>query len=195
MRRVLVVDDHEPSRKHLVQALTENSYEISGEGTSGTLAVALARTTAPDVVLIAVGLPDVDGIKTSGRIMRVKPVPIILLTSHYDPATVARAIESGAMGYLIKPLRKGELSPAIELAISRFQEFVSLQQENETLKENLESRKVIERAKGMLMEQRGLTEEQAYSLIKKASMNMRKPMVDVAEAIVLAEGLLNTRKS
>jgi response regulator NasT len=127
--------------------------------------------------------------------MRVNPVPIILVTSHHDAATVARAIKSGAMAYLIKPLRKGELSPAIELAISRFQEVVSLQRENETLKENLESRKVIERAKGMLMEQRGLTEEQAYSLIKKASMNMRKPMMDVAEAIVLAEGLLNTRKS
>lgn len=147
------------------------------------------------MVLIAVGLPDIDGIQTTSNIMRVNPVPIILVTSHHDAATVARAIKSGAMAYLIKPLRKGELSPAIELAISRFQEVVSLQRENETLKENLESRKVIERAKGMLMEQRGLTEEQAYSLIKKASMNMRKPMMDVAEAIVLAEGLLKTRKS
>jgi two-component system, response regulator PdtaR len=157
--------------------------------------VALATTTAPDVVLIAVGLPDIDGIQTTSSIMRVNPVPIILVTSHHDAATVVRAIKSGAMAYLIKPLRKGELSPAIELAISRFQEVVSLQRENETLKENLESRKVIERAKGMLMEQRDLTEEQAYSLIKKASMNMRKSMMDVAEAIVLAEGLLKTRKS
>jgi response regulator NasT len=153
-------------------------------------AVALTTTTLPDVVLMAVGLPDVDGIQAARNIMRAKPVPIVLITSHYDPTTVQRATKSGVMGYLIKPLREREVTPTIELAISRFHDFISLQEENETLKENLEARKVIERAKGMLMEQKALTEEQAYSLIKKASMNMRQPMVDVAEAIILAGGLL-----
>ena len=94
------------------------------------------------------------------------------------------------MGYLVKPLRAEELRPTIELALSRFQQFASLQEENSTLKETLEARKIIERAKGLLMEQRKLSEEQAYSLIKKASMNMRKPMADVAQAILLAGGLL-----
>ena len=195
MRRVLVIDDHEPSRKALVNTLTQSGYKIAGEGVSGNTAVALTTTTAPDIVLMAVGLSDLDGIQAARDLMRVKPTPIVLITSHYDAATVERATKSGAMGYLIKPLRNGELAPAIELAISRFQDFVSLQEENETLKENLEARKVIERAKGMLMEQKGLTEEQAYSLIKKASMNMRKPMVDVAEAIILTGGLLKNRKS
>jgi two-component system, response regulator PdtaR len=194
MRRVLIIDDHEPSRKTLVATLRQSGYEIAGEGSSGSTAVALATTTGPDIVLLAVGLPDLDGIHAARNIMRAQPVPIVLITSHYDATTVERATKSGAMGYLIKPLRNGELTPAIELAISRFKDFVSLQEENETLKENLEARKVIERAKGMLMEQKALSEEQAYSLLKKASMNMRKPMVDVAETVILTGGLLNTRK-
>ena len=194
MRRVLVIDDHEPSRKILIDTLSQGGYQIAGEGATGNTAVALTTTTLPDIVLMAVGLPDVDGIQAARNIMRAKPLPIVLITSHYDPTTVQRATKSGVMGYLIKPLREREVTPTIELAISRFQDFVSLREENETLKENLEGRKVIERAKGMLMEQKALTEEQAYSLMKKASMNMRKPMVDVAEAIILAGGLLKNKK-
>jgi response regulator NasT len=194
MRRVLVIDDHEPSRKDLLNTLVQSGYEIAGEGTGGNIALALTTTTSPDVILMAVGLPDVDGVQATVNIMRVKPVPIVLTTSHYDAATVERATKSGAMGYLIKPLRDGEVSPAIELAVSRFHDLVSLQQENETLKQNLHARKVIERAKGMLMEQKGLTEEQAYSLIQRASMNMRKPMTEVAEAMILAGGLLKSDK-
>ena len=195
MRRVLVIDDHEPSRKILIDTLSQDGYQIAGEGATGNTAVALTTTTLPDVVLMAVGLPDVDGIQAARNIMRAKPVPIVLITSHYDATTVERATKSGAMGYLIKPLRDRRSDSTIELTISRFRDLVSLQEENEALKENLEGRKVIERAKGMLMEQKALTEEQAYSLIKKASMNMRKPMVDVAEAIILAGGLLKNKKN
>jgi two-component system, response regulator PdtaR len=190
MRRVLVIDDHEPSRKTLIRTLTQSGYKIAGTGLSGTTAVALTISTAPDVVLMAVGLPDLDGIQAARDLIRAKPTPIVLIASHYDAATVERATKSGAMGYLIKPLRNGELTPAIEFALSRFRDFVSLQEENERLKENLENRKVIERAKGILMDQKSLTEEQAYSLIKKASMNMRRPMAEVAEAIILTGGLL-----
>ena len=127
--------------------------------------------------------------------MQTKPLPIVLVTSHYDAPTVERAKHAGIMGYLVKPLRDEEVTPAIELAITRFQDYVSLRQENSALKENLEARKLIERAKGLLMDQRNLTEEQAYSLIKKASMNMRKPMADVAQAILLAGGLLTDKKN
>jgi two-component system, response regulator PdtaR len=195
MRRVLIIDDHEPSRKTLVATLMQSGYKIAGEASSGSTAVALATTTGPDIVLMAIGLPDVDGIQVARNIMCAQPVPIVLITSHYDASTVERATKSGAMGYLLKPLREREVAPAVELAISRFKDLVSLQEENETLKENLAARKVIERAKGMLMEQKGLTEDQAYSLIKKASMNMRKPMVDVAEAIILTGGVLRNKKS
>ncbi len=107
---------------------------------------------------MAVGLADVDGIEAARNVMQAKPVPIILITIHYDSSTIQRATKSGAMGYLIKPLRNGELTPAIELALSRFRDFVSLREENQVLKENLVERKIIERAKGMLMEQKSLTE-------------------------------------
>jgi len=194
MRRVLVIDDHQPSRRHLVAILNSRGYEIAGEGTSGKIVIALARTSLPDVILMSVGLADVDGIATSEQIMRAQPLPIILITSHHDAATVERAKRAGVMGYLVKPLRAEELSPAIELAITRFEEFVALREENSNLKETLEARKIIERAKGLLMQQRNISEEQAYTLIKKASMNMRKPMAEVAQAILLAGGFFKDDK-
>ncbi len=195
MRRVLVIDDHEPSRRHLVSILSEGGYEIAGEGGSGKIALPLARTAGPDVILMAVGLADVDGIDASRDMMQAHPVPIVLTTSHYDSVTIERAKLAGVMAYLVKPLRAEELSPAIELAITRFQEFVALRDENLTLKETLEARKHIERAKGLLMQQRGLSEDQAYTLIKKTSMNLRKPMAEVAQAIILAGGIFRNDKS
>jgi response regulator NasT len=189
------MDDHELSRAYLVTILKDRGYEIAGEGASGKLALVLARAAMPDVILMAVGLADVDGIEAARDVMQSQPLPIVLLTSHYDGTTVERAKIAGIMGYLVKPLRAEELSPAIELAITRFQEFLLLRNENSTLKENLEARKLIERAKGLLMEQRKLSEEQAYTLIKKTSMNMRKPMADVAQAIILAGGFFRGEKN
>ncbi len=194
MTRVLVIDDHEASRAHLSQILPQCGYEVVGEGATGRSALVFAHTKTPDVVLMAVGLPDIDGIQATQEIMHAKPLPVVIITSHYDEATIERAKSAGVMGYLVKPLRAAELRPTIELAISRFQKFAALQEENSTLKETLEARKIIERAKGLLMEQRKLSEEQAYSLIKKASMNMRKPMADVAQAILVAGGLLTDKK-
>jgi response regulator NasT len=194
VKRVLVIDDHGPSRTQLSHILLQSGYAIVGAGTTGKSAVVFAHTKTPDVILMAVGLPDIDGIQAAQEIMNAKPLPVVIITSHHDAATIERAKSAGVMGYLVKPLRAAELRPAIELAISRFQEFVALQVENSTLKETLEARKIIERAKGLLMEKRNLTEEQAHSLIKKASMNMRKPMADVAQAILLAGGLLSDKK-
>jgi response regulator NasT len=190
MRRVLVIDDHEPSRARLSGILRECGYDVVGELATGKGAVVFARAKNPEVILMAVGLPDIDGIQAAEEIIQSKPLPIVLLTSRYDAETIERAKSAGVMGYLVKPLRAEELRPTIELALSRFQQFASLREENSTLKETLEARKTIERAKGLLMEQRKLSEEQAYSLIKRASMNMRKPMADVAQAILLAGGLL-----
>ena len=137
MKRVLVIDDHQPSRRRLVTSLSKSGYEIAGEGTSGKVVLAMARTAIPDVIVMAVGLPDVDGIETSRDVMKAHPLPIVLITSHYDAATIERAKRAGIMGYLVKPLRPEELSPAIELAITRFQEFVALREENSNLKETL----------------------------------------------------------
>ncbi len=187
MKRALVIDDHEPSRKNLVGVLAENGFQIVGAATSGAAGLQLASASAPDVILMAVGLPDLDGIRAARKIMQANPLPIVLVTSHYDAATIERAKRAGVMGYLIKPLREGELLPAIELAISHFQEFVALQKENENLKKTLEARKVIERAKGILMKRQRLSEPEAFSLIQRKSMDMRKPMVEIAQAVILSQ--------
>src|SRR5215831_10269265 len=150
MRRVLVIDDHDPSRRNLAGALALSGYEVVGEGSSGKAAVALVAATTPEVVLMAVGLTDLDGINAARNIMEANPLPIVLLTSHHDTSTIERAKQAGVMGYLIKPLRERELHPAIELAISHFHEFVELQNQNKELKKTLEARKIIERARGFL---------------------------------------------
>ena len=189
MRSALVVDDHEPSRKDLVRVLTANGFEIAGEVTTGAAGLDLISDRTPDVILMAVGLPDVDGIRAARKIMEANPKPIVLVTSHHDGATIDRAKRSGVMGYLIKPLRESELLPTIELAITNFNEFVVLQKENANLKKTIEARKVIEQAKGLLMKRQGLSEAEAFSLIQRRSMDTRKPMVEIARAIILTEGI------
>ena len=186
----MVIDDHIPSKTFVARALAERGFEVVGDGASGGRALELSVKTAPDVVLMAVGLPDIDGISAARKIMEENPTPIILLTSHYEPETVERTKGAGVMAYLVKPLREEELLPAVELAISRFEEFMSLRKENEDLKKTLEARKAIERAKGVLMKNQRLSEAEAFSLIQKKSMDMRKPMVEIAQAIILAEEMI-----
>ena len=185
----MVIDDHVPSRDNLKRALAASGCQVIGEGTSGKGAEELASATVPDVVLMAVGLSDLDGIRAARRIMQSRPVPVILVSSHYDTETVERAKRAGVMGYLLKPLRDGELLPTIEIAVSQFQEFVTLRKENENLKKTLEARKIIERAKGILMKSKGLSEAEAFSLIQKKSMDLRKPMSEIAQAVILSEEL------
>jgi len=134
MRRVLVIDDHEPSRKNLFRVLAESGFEVTGDGTSGAGALELSLATNPEVILMAVGLADMDGIRAARRIMQAHPRPVILLTSHFDAVTIERAKRAGIMGYLVKPLRGSELAPAIELAIAHFEEFIALRTENDNLK-------------------------------------------------------------
>lgn len=192
-RRVLVIDDHLSSKTFLLKALTERGFEVVGEGTTGKGALGLAKATAPDVVLMAVGLSDVDGVSVAEEIMEERPLPIVLLTSHYERETIERAKGAGVMAYLVKPLREEELIPTIELAISRFAEFSSVRRENEDLKKTLEARKAIERAKGILMKRQGLSEAEAFALIQKKSMDTRKSMAEMAQAIVLTEEIMKEK--
>ncbi|HXK27079.1 MAG TPA: ANTAR domain-containing protein [Candidatus Binatia bacterium] len=194
MRRVLVIDDHEPSRKNVFRVLAESGFEVAGDGTSGAGALELSLATNPEVVLMAVGLADMDGIRAARRIMQAHPLPSILLTSHFDAVTIERAKRAGIMGYLVKPLRASELAPAIELAVAHFEEFIALRKENQGLKKTLEARKIIERAKGILMENQGLSEADAFALIKRKSMELRKPMAEIAQAILLYEEIVKTSK-
>lgn len=193
-RKVLLIDDHLPSRSQLAQALNKEGFEVVGEGASGKASLSLAKVTQPDAILMAVGLADLDGISAARKIMEENPFPVILVTSHFDKETIERAKEAGVMAYLIKPVRQEELRPSIEMATSRYDEFLSLRKQNEDLKKTLNARKAIERAKGILMKNQGLSEAEAFALIQKRSMDLRKSMADIAEAIILTEGMTREKR-
>ncbi len=183
--RVLLIDDHSPSRTRLERVLNEEGFTIVGQGSDGASSLSLVRRTKPDVVLMAVGLADLDGVRAARRIMEESPVPIVLITSHYEQETVDRAIAAGIVGYLIKPLRREELRPCIGLAVSRFEELRALRRQNEELQHAMEVRKDIERAKGILMKSRGLSEADAFALLRKRSMDTRKSLVEIARAVIV----------
>lgn len=188
-KTVVIIDDSPKSRVILDGALKRLGFEVIGEGASGAKAVHLAQQLKPDVLFLAVGLPDMDGLTVAARILETLPLPILILSSHLDQELIQRAKEAGVMAYLLKPLREEELLPAIELAISRFEEFNALRKENAGLKRILEDRKLIERAKGILMERERISEQQAFARIQKTSMNTRRSMAEIAQAILLSEAV------
>ena len=162
---------------------------VVGEGSSAAEALPLVRRYRPDVVILAVGLPDGDGVEVARATMDRAPCPIVLLTSRTDPNVVERASAAGVMAFLLKPLRPEELRPALDLAVARFREFETIRKENADLRRAIESRKLVERAKGLLMEREGLSEGEAFRRIRKASMDNRKSMAEVADAILLAANI------
>lgn len=182
--RVVVVDDHGPSKAAVAETVMTMGGAIVGEGSSAAEGLPLVSRCRPDVVILAVGLPDGDGVEMARAMMDRAPCPIVLLTSRTDPNVVERA--GGVMAFLLKPLRPEELRPAVDLAVARFREFETIRKENADLKRAIESRKLIERAKGLLMRRERLSEGEAFRRIQKASMDTRKPMAEVAEAILLA---------
>lgn len=188
-KTVVIIDDSPRSRATLGGALKRLGFEVVGEGASGAEAVHLAQKLEPDVLFLAVGLPDMDGLTVAAHILETLPIPILILSSHLDQGLIRRAKETGVMAYLPKPLREEELLPAIELAISRFEEFNTLRKENADLKRILEDRKLIERAKGILMERERISEQQAFARIQKTSMNTRRSMAEIAQAILLSEAV------
>ena len=160
-----------------------------GNGSRVEDALRLVDTHRPDVLVCAVGLPETDGVEVTRQVTAGAACPVVLLTSHTDSAVSARAIEAGALGFLVKPLRTEELGPALDLAVSRFREHQAMRRENEKLKRTLEARKLIERAKGILMQRLGLSEPEAFRKIQKTAMDSRKPMTEVAQALLLTESI------
>ena len=184
--RVIVADDESLVRVDLRESLTELGYLVVGEVGDGQSAVNMARELNPDVVVMDIKMPGMDGIEAARILTQEKVSPVVLLTAYSQKDLIERAKEAGVVGYLVKPFRETDLAPAIELALARFAEFRALQEEVGNLTEALETRKKVERAKGILMEKQGITEAEAFRKIQKMSMNTRKPMKEVAEAIVLA---------
>src|SRR5574341_123426 len=185
--RVIIADDESGIRADLREMLTNLGYLVVGEAGDGQSAVNMARQLQPSVVIMDIKMPDMDGIEAAGIMTKEKIAPVLLLTAYSQRDLVDRAKEAGVVGYLVKPFREQEIVPAIEIALARFQEFRELEKQVGDLKETLETRKVVDRANGILMDQQGMTEAEAFRKIQKMSRNMRKPMKDIAEAIILAQ--------
>jgi len=184
--RVMIGDDESIIRMDLREMLTNLGYLVVGEAGDGRSAVNLARELKPDVVILDIKMPGMDGIEAARILTEEKIAPVVLLTAYSQRDLVERAKEAGVVGYITKPMRESDLTPAIEVAMARFSEFRALEKEVGDLKQALETRKLVDRAKGILMDTQGLSEAEAFRRIQKMSMNKRKTMKDVAEAIILA---------
>ncbi len=184
--RVIVADDESIVRMDLREMLESLGYLVVGEAGDGESAVHLSRELRPSIVIMDIKMPGMDGIE-AGRILTEERIaPVLLLTAYSQQDLVERAKEAGVMAYIVKPFHEADLAPAIEVALRRWREFRELEKEVEDLKEALETRKLVDRAKGILMDTQGLSEADAFRRIQKTSMDQRKPMKEVAEAIVLA---------
>src|SRR5687767_5530453 len=164
--------------------LARAGFDVCAEAKDGLEAVELARSEQPDVAVLDVKMPNLDGIEAARRILDERPIPIVMLTAYGQDELVSRAVEAGVFGYLVKPFREQDLRPAIRTARARHEELEALREEAESLSEALSARKVIERAKGLLMAKENLTEEEAFARLRKASQLSGRPLKVVAEALI-----------
>jgi AmiR/NasT family two-component response regulator len=183
--RIIIADDESLIRMDLREMLGHLGYEVVAEVSDGHSAVELAKKLLPDLVIMDIKMPDMDGIAAASELARDHIAPVVLLTAYSENSLIGRAKDAGVCGYLVKPFRETELMPVIELALARFNELRDLEREVTDLKEALETRKLVERAKGVLMEVHGLREADAFNRMRKTSMDNRKSMREVAEAILL----------
>jgi AmiR/NasT family two-component response regulator len=188
--RVLIAEDEALIRLDLAEMLGEEGYDVVGEAGDGETAVRLANELKPDLVIMDIKMPIMDGLAAAERIAENRIAPVVILTAFSQRDLVERARAAGAMAYLVKPFQKSDLVPAIEIALSRFAEISTLAQEVAGLTERLETRKSVERAKGALMAQYGMTEPQAFKWIQRTAMDHRMTMREVADRILAeqAEG-------
>jgi len=183
--RILIAEDETIIRLDLRQLLERAGYEVVAEAKDGEEAVALARSQEPELAILDVKMPKLDGIEAARRILEERPVPIVMLTAYGQQELVSRAVEAGVFGYLVKPFREQDLLPAIAAARARHEELQALRSEAESLADALAARKVIEQAKGLLMEKERLSEQEAFARLRKASQASGRPLKAVAEAVVL----------
>ncbi len=187
--RVLIAEDEALIRLDLREMLEEEGFDVVGEAADGEQAVALAEQLMPDLVICDVKMPKMDGIAAAAQITEARIAPVVMLTAFSQRDLVERARDAGAMAYLVKPFQKRDLLPAIEMAASRFAEIRALEAEVTGLRERLEARKLIERAKGTLMIQHALSEPEAFRWIQRAAMDNRTSMRAVAEVVLSGESV------
>ena len=184
--RLVIADDESLIRMNLKETLVGLGYLVVGEAGDGVSVINLARELKPDLVIMDIKMPKLDGIQAAKILTEEKISPVLLLTAYSDRELVDRAKEAGVVNYVVKPFREAELLPAIEIAMARYQEFLEMDKQIFDLKETLDTRKLVERAKGILMDTQGLKEAEAFRKIQQLSMNTRKSMKEIAQAILLA---------
>lgn len=183
--RVLIADDEAVVRMDLREMLEESGYTVVGEAGNGKRALELGKELKPDLAILDIRMPEMNGLEV-GEMLMEEGVATLILTAYTDREFIERAKEIGVLAYLVKPFSKENLIPAIEMAIARFRELQELRKEVSSLKEALEARKLVERAKGLVMKHFGISEEDAYRYLQKRSMEYRKSLKEVAEAIIVA---------
>lgn len=189
-RRIVIAEDEALPRKTLKGMLQNLGHEVVGEAGDGETAVNLARELTPDLVIMDIKMPgEINGVQAAGVLAEEKVAPVLLLSAYSDPEFIQGAKDAGVMAYIVKPYDENQLAPAVEVAMSNFQELATLQKELGSTKEALMTRKIVERAKGVLMDTAGLKESEAFHRIQRLSMNSRKSMREVAEAILLTHGI------
>jgi AmiR/NasT family two-component response regulator len=186
-RRVVLAEDEALIRLDLKEMLEEEGYEVVGETGDGETAVRLARDLRPDLVVMDIKMPGVDGLVAAERINEERLAPVLILTAFSQRDLVEGAAQAGAMGYLVKPFQKSDVVPAIKLAVARYQERVALEEEVTGLEERLETRKLVDRAKGILMDRYGMKEADAFRFLQKAAMDGRLRLREVAGRVVEGE--------
>jgi AmiR/NasT family two-component response regulator len=184
--RVLIVDDEPVIRLDLRTMLEAMGHEVVGEADNGADALQLARTLQPDLVIADIMMPEMDGIELSRRLAKERIAPVLILTAYSEPEMVTGADRAGVLGYLVKPFREADLAPAIQVAVSRYRELRALEAQNLNLAQEIQARRRIGRAKRVLMQQLGLSEEEAFRRLQQTAEQTGKSLAEVAEAILLA---------
>ena len=186
--RIVIADNESLIRLDIREMLEDAGHEVVGEAVNGRRAVELTRQHRPDLVLMDIKMPEMDGITAAGKIYADKIAPVILLTAFSQPDIVDKAKDSGVLGYLVKPVQESQLFPAMEIALSRWQEMQGLEDELEKLKDSLETRKMVDRAKGIIMAAHKLGEQEAYRRMQQYAMQKRVSLKEVAQSIIRAAG-------
>lgn len=187
--RIVIADDEPIIRLDLRKTLENMGHQVVGEAGDGAKAVDVARELKPNIVILDIKMPELDGIDAAKVITTEGVAPVLLLTAYSQKDLVDRAKDAGVFAYLVKPFKEADLLPAMEIAISRYDEFVELENEVSDLENKLDTRKAVDRAKGILMDQYGLKEQEAFRRIQVQSMNTRKSMREIADAIIIAHNV------
>lgn len=190
--RILLAEDNDLVALTLEEQLKGLGYDVIAIARTGTEATELAARLSPDLIIMDFRMPEMDGSEAAARINNYRSTPIIMLTAYTDRDTIRKAELAGVMSYLVKPVNEVELMPAINIALARFREILALRAQVVELEESLEARKIVERAKGILMQRLGLTEREAYERLRQRARDKRTKMRDIAQAIIEAEELLST---